>query len=174
MVSQRVGAADLPAAVAWVMKRLGIGAADVLGQSREPRVRIQKVVYILRSAGIDAYRVFEYGMYAYGPYSPSLAVIYYMLARKGDEAIDEFASRHRPTRREEELVDWLRGKSVEWLEAAATILMLVGENPGLARSRRRLVKEVRRVKPWLDKRLVDEAARELSEKGLLEGLGKAG
>lgn len=163
------------AAVAWLVKRLGIRAADIAGESREPRSRIQWTAYILQRAGIDAYRFFAYSMYpSYGPYSHDLAIIYYVLAGRGDGAIEELAARHTPTGREEELVDWLRGKSVEWLEAAATILMLVGENPGLARSRRRLVKEVRRVKPWLDKRLVDEAARELSEKGLLEGLGKAG
>ncbi|NPA05005.1 MAG: hypothetical protein GXO09_02775 [Crenarchaeota archaeon] len=167
MVSQRSEAVELPATVAWVIRRLGLRASDILGQSRGPRVRIQKIVYILRAAGIEAYKAFEYGMYAYGPYSPSLAVIYYMLARQGDEAIERFASLHNPTPLEEELVEWLRGKEEDWLEAAATILMILDESPELAKNIKKLVKEVRKIKPWIDKKTLTTVARELIERNLI-------
>jgi len=87
------------------------------------RLKIQKYVYLSRRFGLDL--GYDYSMYRYGPYSPSLADAYYELAENTEQA-----SRHNvplPGSFDQEgflrLVD---GKSDGWLEVAATLADLRG------------------------------------------------
>lgn len=48
----------------------------------DDRLKMQKLVYFAKNHGLDA--PYEYNLYRYGPYSPSLARDYYEIWRPGD------------------------------------------------------------------------------------------
>ena len=77
------------------------------------RLKLQKYVYIARNFGFRA--PYSYSLYLHGPYSPSLADDYY--------AIDNFQNK-RPLQLDERFIKLVKNRSEEWLELAATIIMI--------------------------------------------------
>jgi hypothetical protein len=52
--------------------------------SKDDRIRLQKLVYLLRAGGYEPARKFEFNLYQNGPYSPNLTEVYYAY---GDDGI---------------------------------------------------------------------------------------
>jgi uncharacterized protein YwgA len=77
------------------------------------RLKVQKYVYIANCFGFKTY--YSYSLYIHGPYSSSLAHDYY--------AVGEFQNA-APIALNERFVKLVKGKSEEWLELAATIIMI--------------------------------------------------
>ncbi len=173
-----MGAGRRLAVVAAVMRAAGISGVDVL-ESREARVRLQKVVFLLAEAGVvEELGGYSFSLYIHGPYSPALADDYYRLAR-GEVVVEPV----RLSARVERLIRRLAGEPVEVLEIAATLLDIVASHlrAGLlgeedvkalveGRVPRRVEVHLRAVKPWAGAEVVGRALRLLTETGLLQRL----
>lgn len=79
----------------------------------DDRFRLQKYVYFARAFGLDV--PYEYNIYRYGPYSPTLAEDYYEISSGGNSnrVFENFDAKEF-----EELVN---NRENDWLEIAATI-----------------------------------------------------
>ena len=170
------------ALLAAVMREAGVSASDILDKERvEERIRLQKIVYLLRASGaVPEFKSYEFTLYIFGPYSPRLADDYYLLARRGDSAVDELAAEARLPEYAAWLVRRLRGEPVEMLELAATLLdiLLAYREAGLLPERhiemlmraelpRRIALHLRSIKPWARDEDVRKALRLLIETGVL-------
>lgn len=89
--------------------------------SKEDRIRLQKLVYLLRAGGYGPARKFNFNLYMNGPYSPDLAEVYYQFEETG--VVDAAPTGDIPTTLLGEVVDADR-KGVVFLEALATALDL--------------------------------------------------
>ena len=79
----------------------------------DDRLKLQKLVYFARECGLDA--PYNYNIYRYGPYSPSLAEDYYEIASRGNRRV---GAAGLDTSKFEEIVG---NRGNRWLEIAATI-----------------------------------------------------
>jgi hypothetical protein len=89
--------------------------------SKEDRIRLQKLVYLLRVGGYGPARTFNFNLYMNGPYSPELAEVYYQFEETG--VVDATPANDIPATLLAEVVDADRG-GVVFLEALATTLDL--------------------------------------------------
>ncbi len=55
--------------------------------TKEGRIRIQKLVYLLKAGGYTPARDFAFNLYVNGPYSPELAKVYYSTGDAGLKSI---------------------------------------------------------------------------------------
>jgi uncharacterized protein YwgA len=87
--------------------------------SKDDRIRLQKLVYLLRAGGYEPARKFEFNLYQNGPYSPALTEVYYLY---GDDGIGKAApATDIPSHLLSALKEADR-KGVEFLEALSTTL----------------------------------------------------
>jgi hypothetical protein len=88
-------------------------------ESKEGRIRLQKLVYLLKCRGYPPAQKFDFNLYQNGPYSPGLTQVYYLYGTDGISA-SEPAKDLSPA-----LVEVLKdadSKGVEFLEALATTI----------------------------------------------------
>jgi uncharacterized protein YwgA len=102
------------------------------------RIRLQKYVYIARKFGFST--SYSYSLYIHGPYSSDLADDYYR--------IDNFENKE-PTRLDPTYVRLVRDRNEEWLELAATIIMIKERHENISDDK--LIDLVKTVKPFSDK-----------------------
>lgn len=123
---------------------------DVSEDGFVTRFRIQKYAYLADKCGLD--HGHRYSMYRHGPYSPTLARLYYdMDATKEDSA---------PLPRSfdlERFATITKGRDNKWLEIATTLLDQ--ERPG--RTEQELLEHVEVIKSWVGPQYI---------KGILEDL----
>ena len=87
--------------------------------TKESRIRVQKLVYLLKVGRYAPAQKFDFNLYQNGPYSPGLTQIYYLYGNDG------IATASPATDLPRELVETLKeadSKGVEFLEALATAL----------------------------------------------------
>lgn len=107
----------------------------------DDRLKMQKLVYFAREFGLDV--PYNYNIYRYGPYSPSLADDYYNLSNSGSP---KEGAKGIATTEFEELVN---NRENGWLEVAATIHKIRGRFEGMGPDedvRRKVVKRVSNMK----------------------------
>lgn len=103
-----------------LLKKFNIKRPDTL----DDRVKIQKIVYFAKNFGIEFN--YNFNIYFRGPYSPELAKDYYNLAD------DEWESVKEPlniSSEQERKINFIKDKSVRWLEIASTIHAVKSSNP---------------------------------------------
>jgi uncharacterized protein YwgA len=101
------------------------------------RLKMQKYVYIARCFGIRM--PYNYSLYIHGPYSPSLADDYYAVGNYQNNV---------PLDINEKFVKLVKGKSEEWLELAATTIMVRKRYSEM--NHNTLIDLVKTAKPWTD------------------------
>jgi hypothetical protein len=110
--------------VAKALKAIGERTGrPVRMDTKDRRVRLQKLVYLLRAAGHPAARKFEFNMYLNGPYSSDLAEVYYALGNDGLDSADPAIDLPEATLND--ICDADRN-GVEFLEALTTVMNLAG------------------------------------------------
>jgi uncharacterized protein YwgA len=82
------------------------------------RFRIQKTVYLLKHLGCDRAERYEFNIYLNGPYSPSLAEVYYALE---DDGLNSVTPAELSPRTIATIADAL-GKSSDFLEGLTTVI----------------------------------------------------
>jgi len=87
--------------------------------SKEARIRLQKVVYLLKAGGYPPAQKFEFNIYQNGPYSPGLTEVYYLYANSG---ISEAAPAQDIPGRLIEAIRDADAKGIQFLEALTTTL----------------------------------------------------
>ncbi|MEM2219749.1 MAG: hypothetical protein QXU50_06520 [Candidatus Korarchaeum sp.] len=132
--------------LSFVLKELRIPAANLL-ENFDSRLRIQKVIYLLKTAGYP----FEYDfkLYMRGPYSTELADDYMELARRGDQEIENLANEvsDDDLRRTLEV---LRGIDNETLEVASSLHLLILEYRRWGiEEMSRIVDHLKSIKTWV-------------------------
>jgi hypothetical protein len=94
------------------------GSAMDIG-SKDGRIRIQKIVYLLKSGGYQPAQKFEFNIYQNGPYSPDLTEVYFLYGNEGISTAQ--AAEDLPP----ELLQTIKAadsKGVQFLEALTTTL----------------------------------------------------
>jgi hypothetical protein len=89
--------------------------------SKEDRIRLQKLVYLLKVGGYAPAQEFEFNIYLNGPYSPGLAEVYYAYATDGLRGAEPAAD--IPASLLGEIVE-ADSNGVDFLEALATAIDL--------------------------------------------------
>lgn len=102
------------------------------------RLRLQKYVFIARKFGFDM--SYNYSLYIHGPYSSNLADDYYR--------IDNFENKD-PAKLDKRFVSLVKNKDDEWLELAATIIMIKERHENISRDK--LIDLVKTAKPVANK-----------------------
>lgn len=70
--------------IAKALRRLGdLTNRPVRIDSKEDRIRFQKLVYLLKVGGYAPARKFNFNLYQNGPYSPDLTQVYFQLGNHG-------------------------------------------------------------------------------------------
>ncbi len=154
--------------VAWVIRRFGFNAEDILSPRKYARFAVQKVGYLLHYLGVPGFRELAFDLYINGPYSPGLADVYYELARRYPGRIRDFANKFSLNEKHLELVRWFMRKRYWWMEIATTMMMIhkrYQQDPGI--DFETLYRLVRSAKPWVDKPLAWKVYVELKNKGLI-------
>jgi Uncharacterized conserved protein len=160
------------AQLAFVIRELGVRAGEVLSDGDDgldTRIRIQKVVYFLKRLGLDL--GYEFTLYYHGPYSPTLANDYYLLARLGDEEIGRLAELCVEGGVCSDEMDRLLNELNKWdttaLEVAATIANLL-RSPDYRNDLNGAIDHVKFLKPWVTDNDIDRALRLLKSLGILK------
>ncbi|GBE57040.1 hypothetical protein BMS3Bbin16_01255 [archaeon BMS3Bbin16] len=115
------------------------------------RLKLQKLVYLA-----DAYYRIKlgygnsYNMYIHGPYSPNLAEDYYKI---------DIITPAETVNLTDEFTRLVKGKSEEWLELAATALMIRKRYPEIDENH--VIKLVRSGKPWAEEEVLKDIITEL-------------
>jgi uncharacterized protein YwgA len=102
------------------------------------RLKVQKYVFIANEFGFGA--TYNYSLYIHGPYSSSLADDYYGIDNFQEKAALELDDR---------FVKLVKGKSEEWLELAATIIMIKKRYASITHDN--LIGLVKTVKPYAER-----------------------
>lgn len=129
------------------------------------RFMIQKYVYLARYFGLDM--GYGFSMYLHGPYSRTLANHYYQLAE--EDVVEEVALGFvtRPSDlnglQAESFFDFVKGRDLEWLEAATTLLSLSKHFT----SRRRLLERTANMKGHIPKGRIESILITLEKKRLI-------
>ncbi len=118
------------------------------------RLMLQKYVFIAKRFGLDL--GYDYSLYIRGPYSRDLAYDYYHLPDESEELPKSFKF--------EEFLSLVEGKDSEWLEVAATILMIWEHTKDLGWA----IKRTNELKEWVPREKVEEVANTLVEFGLIK------
>jgi hypothetical protein len=87
--------------------------------TKEARIRLQKIVYLLKAGGYEPARKFDFNIYQNGPYSPGLTEVYYLYENDG------IAAATPATDVPPELIETIKAadaKGVLFLEAVATAI----------------------------------------------------
>lgn len=87
--------------------------------SKEDRIRLQKLVYLLKLGGYPPARRFDFNLYQNGPYSPGLTQVYYLYGTDGIAATEPATDVPTVLAQTVKEAD---SKGVEFLEALATTL----------------------------------------------------
>ncbi|GBE17519.1 hypothetical protein BMS3Abin16_00102 [archaeon BMS3Abin16] len=103
------------------------------------RLKLQKLVYLAEAQGIKLGYGNSYNMYIHGPYSPNLAEDYYKI---------DSVPHVETVNLTDEFTRLVKGKSEEWLELAATALMIRKRYPEIDENH--IIKLVRSGKPWAE------------------------
>ncbi|MGA8537009.1 MAG: hypothetical protein WB789_06415 [Thermoplasmata archaeon] len=107
-------------AIVRALRRLGDETGSpVLMETKEGRIRLQKLVYLLKVGRYGPAQKFEFNIYQNGPYSPDLTKVYYQYGNRGIAEVPP-ATDIPPI-----LVETIRGadsKGVIFLEALTTAL----------------------------------------------------
>jgi len=119
------------------------------------RLRLQKYVFIAKFFGLDL--GYNFNLYIHGPYSPELANDYY---RIGDNL--EKYEEHSLDFEKDAFIELIRNKNEEWLEAAATILMVSEDSC----KKDIVIKIVQEIKPRFSKKFLDNIIKELEKSKL--------
>lgn len=112
------------------------------------RLKVQKFVYIAKYFGWN--HAYEYNLYIRGPYSSALADEYYNMDIYNNYSpvkIDDF--KVKPFK------NFVKDKSIHYLESASTILFYLNDNPNL--SRENAIEELHKIKPHIDSEIAGNA-----------------
>lgn len=109
------------------------------------RLRTQKTIYLLRVLGIPAARQYAFNLYLRGPYSPSLAKDYYMIAPQMAGIVPAPIPE-----RSQQIVRQFVTQGDSFLEAAATIHFIKAHSG--ESDKEVLLAHARRIKPQLSHR----------------------
>ena len=112
------------------------------------RLKVQKYVFIANNFGFKT--PYTFSLYIHGPYSSSLADDYY--------AIENYEE-NTPVELDNSFVKLVKGKSEEWLELAATIILIKNRYDKINRDF--LIELVRTAKPFADKNRLKKIIRKL-------------
>jgi hypothetical protein len=120
-------------------------------ENKADRIRAQKAVYLLKSAGYPSASVFSFNVYLNGPYSPDLTRAYFEL---GDSGLHEASPATDLPPGFVETFKEADGYGIEFLEALTTVLNLNQEsrNLGQALGWARAMKPHIPAKVWLEVR----------------------
>jgi hypothetical protein len=101
--------------------------------SKEARIRLQKLVYLLKVGGYPPAQKFEFNMYVNGPYSPDLAEVYYAFENPGLATAEP--AKDIPDRLVADIAA-ADANGVDFLEALATAIDLAksGQRQGMGTS----------------------------------------
>ena len=116
------------------------------------RMKVQKFVYIAKFYGWN--HDYPYSMYIRGPYSSSLSDDYY------NPDIINWNSLKIVGFNLCEFKKFIKGKSIEYLEAASTLLFL--KNSPSNFSNESLINKVSAIKPYIDKKIITHALSDIS------------
>ncbi len=119
---------------------LGLEKVTVEGLDFDTRLRIQKYTYLAGNLGLK--HGYNYSLYRYGPYSPSLADDYYALAEDPAKIATESRQQLAGELEQKRFLRLVRGRDSSWLEVAST---LIDQNPRF-RGDEGLVRHVERIK----------------------------
>ena len=101
--------------------------APLSTRTKEDRIRLQKVVYLLKVSGYVPAQRFEYNLYINGPYSPDLTQVYFSVDP------NEFVKGPRAPDLNPEVLRFVEEadkEGVTFLEALATVLDLFARSGG--------------------------------------------
>jgi hypothetical protein len=93
--------------------------APVTMDTKDARIRLQKIVYLLKTAGYEPARKFEFNLYQNGPYSPGLTEVYFAY---GNEGIAEAQPATDVTPAVLDMIRDADSRGTQFLEALATAL----------------------------------------------------
>lgn len=119
------------------------------------RLKLQKYVFIAESFGFKT--PYSFSLYLHGPYSSKLADDYY--------AVADFEER-TPVALDKRFVKLVKDKSEEWLELAATIIMIRKRYKSIELDK--LVSLVKNAKPYAERENVVEIVNSLQKHGCLD------
>lgn len=117
----------------------------------DARLKLQKYVYLARKFGLNL--DYNYNLYIHGPYSPELAKEYYALGNIKGIKVDL----------DERFVDLIKGKSEQWLELAATIVMVFERYSNI--SDEMVIELVKSSKPFATEKELREIIKKLKNAG---------
>lgn len=129
------------------------------------RLRFQKIIYIMNSAGIDL--DYRFGWHLRGPYSSSLASDGFALTNRPETFID---IPYRVPEKCAKIIENIREKfsnditDISKLELFAAILFIAKSEGESTDSE--IVERVRNRKPWFDESTIESALHRLRESGL--------
>lgn len=129
-------------------------------RSFDGRLRIQKVIYLLKSMGHPVARYYSYNMYLRGPYSPDLTRDYYQIIESEISSIDVEIN--------DDMLSVIRdavSTGDSFLEAVATVHSIYKTNAPLG-DRENIIRMARSIKPQLHHQY-DAAWEFLIRKGLI-------
>jgi len=138
-----------------------IGYRFNINEEFEDRLKLQKYVFLARFFGYDM--GYDFSLYYYGPYSPSLADDYFELADWVVKPDVEDVSWER----ENDFLELVRGKNSRWLELAATIMSVYEGNRGKV-TMSELIGIVKLLKKWAEETEIKGIVEELIRAGLIK------
>lgn len=133
------------------LRRVGeVTGRPVAIATKEDRIRIQKLVYLLKVSDYGPARKFDFNLYQNGPYSPSLTEVYYQFGTEGISSATPAVDLPPATL---DMVKDADAKGVLFLEALATALDTISSTRREARQGAPLVRGMnwaQAIKPHID------------------------
>lgn len=122
------------------------------------RLMLQKYIYLAGYFGLN--HNYSYNLYIRGPYSSKLAEDYYDLDVDSNKLeLDDFDKKG--------FRNFIKDKSIFWLEATTTILTLYKNYKVLyeeADLKEAILVKTKSLKPYIDDEIINESYKEISEK----------
>lgn len=146
------------------LEREKLAELDILGDGDScfwNRFKIQKYAFLAKRFGLDL--PYEHDIYLWGPHSQIMSAECRGLAENGDR-YDEAGSELPPQFRSGEFLDFVRNRSNEWLEIAATLLAVREDIP----KRDELVEITEDGKIGITREFIDGTLRDLEGANLIK------
>ncbi len=107
-------------AIVKALRQIGeVTGTPVTIDTKDARIRAQKIVYLLKASGYDPARKFEFNLYQNGPYSPGLTEVYFAYGNEGIAEAPPATDVPTPT---VEMIRDADARGIHFLEALATAL----------------------------------------------------
>ena len=107
-------------AIVKALRRIGDETSSpITMDTKDARIRLQKIVYLLKSGGYPPAQKFDFNLYQNGPYSPDLTEVYYLYEDDGIAVAEPATDVPAPLL---EAVKTADAKGIVFLEALTTAL----------------------------------------------------